>query len=82
MTSVLVPLAAGCGELEAVTIIDLLRRAHIDVYSAGLIPGQVTCGRGTFMRSEAAARLTVSGLLTWRPNRRQVAVRPSVGQRP
>ena len=47
MASVLVPLAPGCEELEAVTIIDLLRRAQIDVYSAGLTPGPVTCSRGT-----------------------------------
>ena len=47
MTSVLVPLATGCEELEAVTIIDLLRRAHIDVCSAGLTPGPVTCSLNT-----------------------------------
>lgn len=47
MASVLVPLAPGCEELEAVTIIDLLRRAQIDVCSAGLTPGPVTCSRGT-----------------------------------
>ena len=49
MASVLVPLAPGCEELEAVTIIDLLRRAHIQVSSAGLAPGPVTCSRGTII---------------------------------
>ncbi len=47
MAKVLVPLAAGCEELEAVTIIDLLRRAEIEVVSAGLEPGPVTASRGT-----------------------------------
>ncbi len=44
---VLVPLAQGCEELEAVTIIDLLRRAAIEVVAASLLPGPVTCSRGT-----------------------------------
>jgi len=46
MARVLVPLAQGCEELEAVTIIDLLRRAGIDVITAGLTDGPVTASRG------------------------------------
>ncbi|NEX17245.1 MAG: DJ-1 family protein [Halochromatium sp.] len=49
MRPVLVPLAPGCEELEAVTIIDLLRRAQIEVVTAGLEPGPVTCSRGTVL---------------------------------
>ncbi len=46
MPRVLVPLAQGCEELEAVTIIDLLRRADIDVVIAGLTPDNVIGSHG------------------------------------
>lgn len=47
MARVLIPLAQGCEELEAVTLIDLLRRANIEVVTAGLRSGPVTASRGT-----------------------------------
>ena len=49
MTRVLVPLAEGCEDLETVTIIDLLRRAGIEVIAAGLAEGPVTASRGVRM---------------------------------
>ena len=49
MPRVLIPLAPGCEELEAVTLIDLLRRAEIDVVVAGIEPGPVTASRGTVL---------------------------------
>lgn len=49
MSKVLVPLAQGCEELEAVTIIDVLRRAGIKVVSAGLDDRPVTASRGTVL---------------------------------
>ncbi len=49
MACVLVPLAQGCEELEAVTIIDLLRRAEIEVVSAGLDAAPVRASRGTVL---------------------------------
>ncbi|MDH5393300.1 MAG: DJ-1/PfpI family protein [Gammaproteobacteria bacterium] len=47
MKRVLIPLAQGCEELEAVTLIDLLRRAGIDVTTAALDAKPVTCSRQT-----------------------------------
>jgi len=46
MATVLVPLAQGCEELEAVTIVDLLRRAGITVVTAGLDGEPVQASRG------------------------------------
>jgi len=47
MKKVLIPLAQGCEELEAVTIMDLLTRAGIEVVSAGLNDQPVKCSRNT-----------------------------------
>jgi 4-methyl-5(b-hydroxyethyl)-thiazole monophosphate biosynthesis len=49
MASVLVPLAQGCEELEAVTVVDLLRRAGIEVVTAGLDAQPVTASRGMML---------------------------------
>lgn len=53
MARVLVPLAPGFEEIEAVTIIDVLRRAEIDVTVAGLMPGPVTGSHGISIETDA-----------------------------
>ncbi|OSM04980.1 DJ-1 family glyoxalase III [Magnetofaba australis] len=50
---VLVPIAESCEELETVTIVDLLRRAGIDVTIAALEPGPVTMSRGVVILPDA-----------------------------
>jgi 4-methyl-5(b-hydroxyethyl)-thiazole monophosphate biosynthesis len=52
MKTVLVPLAEGSEELEAVTVIDLLRRAGIDVITAGLEAGPVKASRGVVLQPD------------------------------
>lgn len=52
MKTVLVPLAPGCEELEAVTIIDILRRAGIAVVSAGLGAHTVKASRGVMLEPD------------------------------
>jgi len=49
MPTVLIPLAQGCEELEAVTLIDLLRRADITVITAGLDDKPVKASRGVVL---------------------------------
>ena len=53
MSRVLIPLAPGCEELEAVTVVDILRRAGIEVITAGLEPGPVKASRGTVLLPDA-----------------------------
>ena len=53
MPRVLVPLAPGFEELEAVTIVDLLRRAGIEVVTAGLADGPVRASRGVVVLPDA-----------------------------
>ncbi len=49
MPKVLVPLAQGCEEIEAVTVIDILRRAGVTVVSAGLDDKPVRASRGVML---------------------------------
>lgn len=49
MSIVLVPLAQGFEEIEAITVIDILRRAGITVVSAGLNMHPVKASRGTVL---------------------------------
>lgn len=49
MALVLVPLAEGFEDMEAITITDLMRRGQIDVVTAGLKPGPVEGSRGTIV---------------------------------
>jgi 4-methyl-5(b-hydroxyethyl)-thiazole monophosphate biosynthesis len=53
MPKVLVPLAQGCEEIEAVTVIDILRRAGITVVSAGLDSQPVRASRGVMLVPDA-----------------------------
>jgi 4-methyl-5(b-hydroxyethyl)-thiazole monophosphate biosynthesis len=51
---VLVPLAPGFEEIEAVVIIDVLRRAGVEVRVAGLEPGPVTGAHGIRLATDCA----------------------------
>lgn len=53
MKKVLVPLAQGCEEIEAVTVIDILRRAGITVVSAGLDNLPVLASRGVVLMPDS-----------------------------
>ncbi len=53
MPTVLLPLAPGFEELEAITIVDLLRRAGISVTIAGLVPGPVQGSHRTMITPDA-----------------------------
>ncbi len=61
MSHVLVPLAEGFEELEAVTIIDLLRRAGVEVTVAGLREGPVKGSRGTVILPDDTLDMSMGG---------------------
>lgn len=54
MPRVLVPLAEGFEEIEAVTVIDVLRRAGVEVVSAGLTEGPIKGSRGVTVIPDTA----------------------------
>ncbi len=53
MPRILVPLAPGFEDLEATTIVDILRRADVEVVTAGLTPGLVQGSRGLRVQPDA-----------------------------
>lgn len=52
MARVLIPLAHGVEETEAVTVIDILRRADMVVDTVGLEAGSVTASRGLLIQPD------------------------------
>ncbi|RHX89555.1 DJ-1 family glyoxalase III [Leptospira stimsonii] len=54
MPKVLVPFAEGMEEMEAVIIVDVLRRAKIEVTSASLQEGFVTASRGVRLLADTS----------------------------
>jgi 4-methyl-5(b-hydroxyethyl)-thiazole monophosphate biosynthesis len=57
----LVPLAAGFEEIEALTVVDILRRAGVEVVTAGLAPGLVTGRSGISVAPDAALDDALAG---------------------
>lgn len=57
---VLVPLAPGFEELEAVAIVDVLRRAGVEVTVAGLAPGPVRGSHGIELATDVALEAVLS----------------------
>jgi len=53
MTKVLIPLAKGFEEIEAVSLIDVLRRAEIEVVVAGVKKKQVEGANGITIKADA-----------------------------
>lgn len=52
MKKVLIPLAPGFEEIEAVTVMDILRRAGIEVIVAGMVPGLVEGRNGITLKPD------------------------------
>lgn len=53
MARVLVPIAPGFEEIEAVTIVDILRRAGAEVVAAGTVPGPIEGRSGIRILTDA-----------------------------
>jgi len=60
MARVLVPLAEGFEEIEAVTVVDLLRRAGIEVHTASLDGPRVTGSHGIALMADIALDAAVA----------------------
>jgi 4-methyl-5(b-hydroxyethyl)-thiazole monophosphate biosynthesis len=58
---VLVPLAEGFEEIEALTIVDILRRAGVEVVTAGLAPGLVTGRSGITLKPDTTLDDALAG---------------------
>jgi 4-methyl-5(b-hydroxyethyl)-thiazole monophosphate biosynthesis len=58
---VLVLLAQGCEELEAITVVDLLRRAGIDVVTAGLDDKPMVASRRTTIVPDTSLATALAG---------------------
>lgn len=58
---ILVPLAAGFEEIEAITIIDVSRRAGLEVVVAGLVPGACVGSRGIVVVPDVTLESVASG---------------------
>jgi 4-methyl-5(b-hydroxyethyl)-thiazole monophosphate biosynthesis len=61
MATVLVPLAPGFEEMEAVTVIDILRRAGVTVVAAGLEGGSVTGSHGISIETDDSLEAAMEG---------------------
>lgn len=61
MSRVLVPLAPGFEEIEAVTVVDLLRRAGVEVHTASLDGPQVTGSHGITVTADMALDAASAG---------------------
>lgn len=57
----LVLLAQGCEEVEAVTVIDVLNRAHVEVISAGLQDGPVMASHGATLLPDMTLDKALAG---------------------
>lgn len=60
MSRVLVPLAEGFEEIEAVTVVDLLRRAGVEVHTASLDGPRVTGSHGVTVLADKALDAVVA----------------------